>query len=115
MARAWIEAPRNEASQPAYIYERSSLRIKENPVYTSKQAISALLGSDGPQSFDTLVLECRIQATDKPDVQSVKSVLAEMIESNEVFTDGYEYSTNADDFDKSKLIHFSEFLIKAFD
>jgi hypothetical protein len=87
----------------------------ENHMYSSKQAISAMLRSMGPQSLDTLMLECRIHATDEPDLQSVKKALAEMIESGEVFTDDDEYSLNAEDFEPSKLIHFSQFIVKAFD
>lgn len=84
-------------------------------MYTSKQAIAAMLASTGPQGFDTLVLECRIQATDKPDVQAVKTALAEMIESGAVFTDGRDFSDDADDFEPTTLVHFSEFLVKAFE
>jgi hypothetical protein len=57
-------------------------------MHTSKQAINAMLCSMGPQSFDALVLECRIQATDKPDVQSVKRTVGEMIESGQVLWTG---------------------------
>ncbi len=84
-------------------------------MYTSKQAILAMLATEGAQDLSTLVLECRIQATDKPSEQSVRLLLADMLDAGELFTDGNEYSANQRDFINTKMIHCFDFLRQAFD
>lgn len=78
-------------------------------------AILAMLDTAGPQGFDDLLLECRVQLADPPTAPAVRQALAQMIEAGEVFTDGQTYSRHAEDFGASSLIHFSTYLLQAFD
>jgi len=84
-------------------------------MYTSKQAVKALLDEMGAQDLATIVLECKIQTSDEPDETSVRRLLAVLLNEGEVFSDGKVFSSHPDEIDPAHLIHCSDFLLKAFE
>jgi hypothetical protein len=83
-------------------------------MYTSKQAVKALLDEAGAQDLATIVFECKIQASDAPNEASVRRLLAVLLDAGEVFSDGEVFASHPDEIDQTRLVHCSDFLLKAF-
>lgn len=83
-------------------------------MYTSQQVVMALLDELGAQDLATIVLECKIQATDYPDENSVRGLLAHLMDKGVVFSDGKVFSSHPDEIAHGKLVHCVDFLKKAF-
>lgn len=84
-------------------------------MYTSRQVIFSLLSEAGAQDFATILLECKIQASDAPSEESVRRLLADLLESGDLFSDGKVFSSHPDEISKTSLLHCSDFLVKAFE
>ncbi|MBC3874253.1 hypothetical protein [Undibacterium flavidum] len=84
-------------------------------MYTSQQAVMALLDELGAQDFATIVLECKIQATDSPDENAIRRLLANLLDEGVLFSDGVVFSSHSDEIAHGNLVHCVDFLKKAFE
>ena len=84
-------------------------------MYTSRQAVFSLLNDAGAQDLATIILECKIHASDAPGEESVRRLLAGLLDCGDLFSDGTVFSSHPDEISKTNLLHCSAFLVKAFE
>ena len=74
-----------------------------------------LLNDSGGQDLATIILECENRSTTIVDPGRVHWLLAEMVKSGDVFTDGTIFASHPDEIASGSLVHCTKFLIQAFE
>ncbi|OEZ54220.1 hypothetical protein [Duganella sp. HH105] len=79
---------------------------------TPRQIVLAYLTKFGAQKIDAIVWECKVQATEPIEEDSVKDLLGRLIEAGDVFTDGKVFASHPSEVASDTLQHFSVLVSK---